>query len=155
MEGFDNLRKVLNDFGYEFKQQVRDKIYAENALATGELLNSIEFEVVEDETEGFTLYLLHAPYFHYVNENTKPHWPPKGSLEDWIESKPIIPTADENGRLPTVEQLDFLIRRKISREGTKGHYFFEATLNGLLEKYYPLIVDAIYADVEVDLQGLI
>lgn len=155
MEGFDNLRKVLNDFGNEFKQQVRDKIYAENALATGELLNSIEFEVEEDETEGFTLYLLHADYFHYVNENTKPHFPPKGALIDWIESKPIVPRADENGRLPTVEQLDYLIRRKISVEGTKGHYFFEATLNGLLEKYYPLIVDAIYKDIEVDLQGLI
>lgn len=152
---WENVNRVLTDFGYEFKQQIRDKIFAENAVATGELLNSIDFEVEFDETEGFTLWLLHADYFHYVNENTRPHWPPKLPIAQWIIDKPVQPYPDSNGRVPTVDQLNFLIRRKISEEGTQGHYFFEATLNGLLEKYYPLIVEAIYSDIEVDLAGLI
>lgn len=160
---YENVRKVLNEMGQDFAEEIRTRLKDEDAVATGELLDSIGFELEEDEEGLFTLYLTHADYFHYVNENTKPHWPPKYDkggkllLADWITARGLE-TAESTGNksLPTVEQLNFLIRRKISEDGTQGHYFFEATLNGLLERYYPLIVQAIYDDIENDmLQGLI
>lgn len=161
MEDFENLNRVLEQFGYEFKQQLRDKIVAENAVASGDLLNSIDCRV-EIEDECFVVYLYHADYFHYVNENTEPHWPPYDStektfpqIEKWVMDKPLQPYPDSSGKLPTIKQVTFLVARKISEEGTQGHYFFESTLNGLMEKYYPMIVDAIYKDIEKDLEGLI
>lgn len=161
MEDFENLNRVLEQFGYEFKQQLRDKIVAENAVASGELLNSIDCRV-EIEDDCFVVYLYHADYFHYVNENTEPHWPPYDStektfpqIEKWVMDKPLQPYPDSRGKLPTIKQVTFLVARKISEEGTQGHYFFESTLNGLMEKYYPMIVDAIYKDIEKDLEGLI
>ena len=152
---WENVRNVLNDMGREFQFQVREKIVAENAVATGDLLNSIGFEIEEDADGLFTLYLTHADYFHYVNENTVPHWPPREPILRWVEDKPLQPYPDANGKLPTVDQLTFLVSRKIAEEGTQGHYFFESVLNDLLEVYYPKIVDAIYADIEVELEGLI
>lgn len=151
----DNVRAVLNRMGQEFVAEIKMRITEEDAIATGDLLNSIGFELEEDEEGMFTLYLTHADYFHYVNENTKPHWPPKEPIAKWIEAKPVIP-EERNGKLPTVEQLNFLIRRKISEDGTQGHYFFERVLNSLVETYYPQIVEAIYKDIEEDLlEGLI
>ena len=145
----EHLEKVLNEFGLEFKQQVRDKIYAENAVATGGLLNSIDYELEKADDGSYTLYLTHADYFHYVNENTRPHFPPIMPIIQWVLDKPLATD------LPEVKSIAYAVQWKISEEGTKGHYFFEATLNGLMEKYYPKIVDAIYADIEEDLAGLI
>lgn len=161
MEDMENLKQVLDDFAFEFRQQICDKIVAENAVASGDLLNSIDCKV-EMEDDCFVVYLYHADYFHYVNENTVPHWAPYDStektfpqIEKWVGDKPLNPYPDSRGKLPTIKQVTFLVARKIAQEGTKGHYFFEATFNGLYEKYYHLIVDAIYKDIEKDLQGLI
>lgn len=145
----EHVRKVLDEMGYELKREVRDKIYAENAVATGDLLNSIDFAVEEDADGTLTLYLTHADYFHYVNENTKPHWAPIAPLIQWVQDKPLATS------LPEVKSIAYAVKQKIKDEGTQGHYFLEAALNGLLEKYYPLIVDAIYADIEEDMAGLI
>ena len=132
MEDFENLNRVLEQFVYEFKQQLRDKIVAENAVASGDLLNSIDCRPPYDSTE-----------------KTFPQ------IEKWVMDKPLQPYPDSRGKLPTIKQVTFLVARKISEEGTQGHYFFESTLNGLMEKYYPMIVDAIYKDIEKDLEGLI
>lgn len=145
----EHVRKVLEEFGYEFQQQVREKIFAENAVATGDLLNSIGYEIEEDAEGTLTLYLTHAEHFHYVNENTRPHWPPILPIVQWVIDKPLATD------LPEVNKIAHAVQWKIAQEGTQGHYFFESTLNGLMEKYYPKIVDAIYEDIEEDLAGLI
>lgn len=49
-------------------------------------------------------------YTGYVENDTKPHWPPKGSLAGWAHRHHIP---------------EFLVRRKISRFGTKGKHMFE------------------------------
>lgn len=146
---WENVRNVLNEMGREFQFQVREKIVAENAVATGDLLNSIGFEIEEDADGLFTLYLTHADYFHYVNENTVPHWPPILPIVQWVIDKPLATD------LPEVNKIAHAVQWKIAQEGTQGHYFFESVLNSLLEVYYPKIVDAIYADIEVELEGLI
>lgn len=53
-----------------------------------------------------------------VEEGTKPHWPPRGALADWVRLKLGVDPDD----VPSVE---FLIRRKIARRGTDGVHMFE------------------------------
>ncbi len=58
-----------------------------------------------------------APYAAYVHEGTRPHWPPSGVLTRWIEL--VLQVKDPK----EVKRLDFLIRRKIAKYGTKPQPF--------------------------------
>ncbi len=53
-----------------------------------------------------------APYALYVHEGTRAHWPPKGVLVRWIQL--VLGKSSEEA-----ERLDYVIRRKIARFGTK------------------------------------
>lgn len=145
MEEYRNLRKVLDDFGRDFMNLVADKIIEANGIATGEMLNTLDFEVLR-EGGHFTVYLKHTDYFPYFDQGTKPHFPPREPIEKWIQDKPIFPEPDDEGNLPTVEQLAFLIARKISRDGTEARNVFETAKAELVPKYEPLFAEALRDD---------
>lgn len=63
-----------------------------------------------------------APYAPFVEEDTVPHWPPKGALTAWVE-KVLGVTGD------AVARVEFLVRRKISIKGTKGQHMFRRGWN--------------------------
>lgn len=52
-----------------------------------------------------------------VELGTKPHWPPIGPIQHWVEGKLHVP-ANES------KSVAFLIARKIARKGTKGVRMF-------------------------------
>lgn len=131
---FKNLERVLNDFGNDFVNYVADKIIEANGIATGEMLNTLDFEVMK-ENGHYTVYLKHTDYFTYFDEGTEPHWPPREPIEQWVKDKPIYPEPDGRGNLPTVEQLAFLIARKISRDGTEARNVFEAAKQEIIPRY--------------------
>lgn len=148
---YKNLTKVLNDFGVEFVNLLADKIIEADGIASGEMLNTLDFNV---RKEGlyytFTVYLKHTDYFPYFDQGTRPHWPPKDPIIKWIQDKPIYPEADANGKLPTVEQLAFLISRKISQDGTEARNVFDAAKKELIPKYEQLFADALAKDIMED-----
>jgi hypothetical protein len=59
-------------------------------------------------------------YWRYIEMDTVPHWPPRDAILKWIQVKPVLPRPMKNGKLPTPEQLAFLISRKIAVFGTTG-----------------------------------
>lgn len=156
----ENLKQVLMDMGQEMKSLLIENIQAENGKATGEMLNSIDYEV--DELTGeIVLYLLSTDYFKYWDQGTAPHWVPKAAIAKWIEAKPIIPEprlgSDGKEYLPTVEQLNYLIRRKIAGEsptgkpgGTPSHGRLKAVADLLAETYATRISEAIIKDLIED-----
>ena len=155
-----HLIQVLNDFGKEFVQRIQDKIIEKDGIASGEMLNQMDFEVRKVGTQ-WILYLKHVDYFEYFDQGAAPHWPPQEPIKKWIETKPILPYADNNGKLPTVEQLTFLISRamaglspdKSKKGGIEGRDVFEPTRLELLPKYEPLIAQAIADDFMEDYLG--
>jgi hypothetical protein len=152
----ENLIKVLNEFGQELKQLLKENIEAEGGVATGDMLNSIDYEV-DEETGEIVLYLLSTEYFKWWDQGTTAHWPPKEPILKWIENKPIVPEEriDSKGNhyLPTVDQLAFLIRRKIAGEsptgkpgGTPSHGRLKAVADLLSDTYAERIGAAIIQD---------
>lgn len=77
--------------------------------------------------------------------------PPKGSLLQWMEWKHIVPqmTTLKSGKtvLPSMESLEFLIRRKIGREGTQGGFTWEATERELHDRLVRDVTAALRQDV--------
>lgn len=149
MEEFKNLKKTLNEFGQAFVNLVADKIIEADGIATGEMLNTLDFDV-RKEGGHFTVYLKHTDYFPYYDQGTSPHFPPREPIEKWIQDKPVYPEADSNGKLPTVEQLAFLIARKISRDGTEARNVFEAAKQELIPEWEPKFSAALAQDIMDD-----
>lgn len=137
---------VLKEYAAAAEDLYKDNLLADGRVATGELIDSIHAEVVTaDRIVAVDLHL--ADYWKYVEFGTAPHWPPPGALLRWIEAKPVIPRPDARGRIPTPQQLDYLIRRKISQVGTEGKPTLATTVEELNGQYLPLLEDAIAADL--------
>lgn len=144
-----NLQKVLDDYGVELRNLYQDNLIRLDAIATGDLLNDVEYEVVVNENR-IKLQLKLQDYWKYIEYGTKPHWPPVSAIEEWIKVKPVLPKPI-NGKLPTPKQLAYLIGRKISQKGTKAKYPLTDAISALKTKYEPLIYEAIKKDVNSDL----
>ena len=156
----ENLKRVLEEMGAELKNLLKENIVAENGVATGEMLASIDTDV-QQEADALVLYLLSTDYFKWWDQGTTAHWPPKYNKEgdklllaDWIEKKGLE-TAESTGdkSLPTVEQLNFLIRRKIAGlsptgkpGGTPSHGRLKAVADLLADTYAEKIGAAIIQD---------
>lgn len=163
---FPRTYEVLDNMGKDFCDIVLQVIEDKDGIATGELYNSINWKIEEDEN-GLTLYMLSAEHFKFWNDGTEPHFPPLKAIEDWVKAKGIQSrpmrvvrkwswtlksgevkhNAKEVDILPTVKQLAFLVARKISIEGTEPRGAFEYAYDKLIGYYEPLIVDAYMEDV--------
>lgn len=95
--------------------------------ASGNLLSSLTAKVNFDDTK-YEIVIEGADYGKYLEEGTKPHFPPIEAILQWIRIKPILPQP-YNGKLPTEKQLAFLIGRKISKVGTEGTHLFEKIID--------------------------
>lgn len=128
-----NFDKILNDF----KEAYRQHIESSGHNASGNLANSMTWEV-EEGVNRYIITLTLPEYARYVEEGTKPHFPPIDAIKKWIKIKPIMPRPMSNGKLPTENQLAYLISRKISLEGTKPTHLLKDTMNDfqLISKLY-------------------
>lgn len=120
---FTHLEKVLQEYGERVKTTYQGKLDSEGVNATGSLKNSISVIVEKDETTiEVSLNLNH--YWKWI-EGGRPPTQNNGNGElrrailDWIRVKPVLPTPF-NGKLPTEEQLAYLISRKIHTLGYEG-----------------------------------
>ena len=161
-----NLIQVLNEFGAEYRNVVQDLIIQDGGIASGEMLNAMDFRT--GETGGsIIVYLEHTDYFPYYNDGSPAHWPPREPIERWIENKPIYPD-ERNGSLPTVQQLAFLIARAMAGKsphqselknpdgGTEAHNIMDRAFKEVFPKYEKKIYEAQIKDfVESELKGLV
>ena len=94
-------------------QAIRDTISSKRLDASGNLSNSIETHFdIEGETYSVIIEL--ADYWKYVEDGRGP-----GKL---------VPSAQSSRKVPSTEQLAYLIGRKIATQGTKATHFLSETL---------------------------
>lgn len=149
-----HTEKVLQGYADDFLGRLKDRLIRDDKYASGRLLASLQTRVVCTDSE-VSVWLSSEDYLEYINEGTRPHWPPKEPIIQWIRDKGIEPYPDNNGRLPTVEGLAFLISRKISRDGTEADPVVDETLREVNEAWLPRIEEAIMEDVEDEVDAII
>lgn len=115
----DNLRAVLMEYGIAVRNLYQDRLILHDRIASGELLNSVNVHV-EQGDGSYEVQLDLADYWRYIEMDTAPHWPPPSAILKWIQVKPVLPRPMKNGKIPTPQQLAYLIGRKIAVFGTKG-----------------------------------
>ncbi len=139
-----NTLRILQELAQDVEQNYKEHLEQHGRIASGDLLRSISTEI---EVRGTTyiVWLNLADYWKYVEEDTRPHWPPKAAIDRWIFIKPVLPRPGV--KPPTPEQLSYLIRRKIALEGTKGSHDLRDTENAVLPMYEERILEALERDV--------
>lgn len=140
------LERVLNEFADTFIQNARDNLQADGSIATGELYDSFE-KIIEIGEDYFSVKISLADYWTFVNSGRGPgKFPPPNAIRRWIEVKPVSPYPI-NGKTPSVDQLTFLISRKIANEGTPPQPFFQPAVDEALRTFSGAIDKAIEDDV--------
>lgn len=149
---FPNLTRVLNEYGQGLVENYKAALGAESINASGELANSVKY-VIDDKVKGrFEVKLELLEYWKYVEYGRKAgKMPPISAIKQWIEVKPIIPRPMKNGKLPTTNQLAYLISRKIGLEGTKGRGVLSERIENANRVFWEDIEDAILKDLGIQL----
>lgn len=137
---------TLDEYAKKAEELYKRKLTDKGINASYKLLNSVE-TVVRRNDDTFTVTINLEDYWYYVENGRGPgKFPPIDKILEWVRIKPVIPYSDSRGRLPTEEQLAFLIARKISREGTEGRNVLFETVDELNRYYLPLLQKALDDD---------
>lgn len=140
-----NIQRVLEALGDQIIDVYRRKLYEGGTNATGLLGNSLSC-IVKTEDGIYDLYLSLQDYWKYVENGRQPgKFPPMDVIKQWIQVKPVIPDA-RTGKLPTIDQLTFLISRSIAINGIQPKNYLENTLREF--EYDPQFYEAISKDIE-------
>ncbi|MCR5071202.1 MAG: hypothetical protein K6A62_04675 [Bacteroidales bacterium] len=129
---FPELERILRDYADYFRNDYEQRLIGHDRYASGGLLDSIRTNIQVGET-GYTVTVTLKEYWKYVEEDTRPHWPPPQAILRWVEIKPTLPRPYVlDGKEISPKSLAYLIGRKISRVGTKGtHDMAEAKADAL------------------------
>lgn len=150
-----NVRQVLEDFAKDMKENYKEHLEWHNRMTQErKLIDSVETEVVVGD-RSFRVEMELNEYWKYVENDTKPHFPPPSAILKWVQIKPVIPRPFDNGKIPTPQQLAFLIGRKIAREGTEGSHDYEKTFEGVYAWYEEKIAEALAKDMTKVIKRLV
>lgn len=145
---YTELETLLQQLAQDFRAGYRDKLQRDGNYTTRgqkpRLMDIPDSALhVEREQDGYVVSIDLNDYWKYVENDTRPHWPPRAAILEWVRIKPLVPRPDRKGRIPTQEQLAYLVSRKIAREGTTGNHAFAKTQDALLGFYIPKIEEAL------------
>lgn len=153
---FENLQRVLEEFGMLVVEHYKQHLMVNGHLATEKLLTSVKLLPVKDLEVSISL----EEYWKRVEYDNKPHWAPPEAILNWVKAKHILPSKDYDGKLPTQEQLAFLINRSIAGEspnqaqlknphgGTTGTHDLEKSIEEVNAMFEVKIAEALAMDVE-------
>lgn len=149
---WDNLTKVLNEFGQLLVTEYKEALILNDKNASDGLYNSVRY-ILDNKTKGqLSINLELMDYWKYVENGRKAgKWPPISAIQRWIEIKPVLPRPMANGKLPTNEQLAFLIARKIGLEGIAPQPLLKQSLDNVMDVMMEFIEEAIAKDIQTDL----
>lgn len=136
MEITQDISNVCTELLERYKSEIKNSGHN----ASGELANTASYKVKWDG-KYFELYFSLQDYWKYLENGTKPHFPPIDKIEQWVRVKPIVPQA-MNGRVPTTKQVAYLIARSISIKGTKPTQILQKTVDNA-DDLISVLVDAI------------
>lgn len=144
---------TIQDITNNFCTELRNRLSNNNTDASGKLSKSIK-GIVKQSGKWVTISIQMEEYWRYIENGTKPHFPPIDAIKKWISVKPVLPRPLKNGKLPTTNQLAYLIGRKIAKKGTLPQPFLKPTLTDfdLVGKVYNEVVNLINKQITEEIE---
>ncbi len=143
-----HVQAVMEEMAIAIRNEYQDNLIRNDRIASGDLLNNIEYEITRDDFT-YTIYVKMKDYWYFVENGRKAgKWPPIDNILNWIKIKPVLPRPNAEGKLPTPQQLAFLIARKIGEEGTEGTQDLRKATDTIWDTFEDRLYEAIDADVD-------
>lgn len=132
-----DIKTICQDIADVFKNKMLQAGYNQQ----GELYNFTW--TTEFNGSLFELYFNLPDYWIYAENGRKPgKFPPPEEILKWIQFKQLVPRT-RNGRVPTTNQLVYLISKKIAEKGTQGKHLLQQTIDETYNTLVDQLVDAI------------
>ena len=142
--------KEIRDICTQICDVYRDKMRNAGYDPNGELMKFTW--VTEYNGNLFQLYFNLPNYFPYAEYGRRPgKFPPPDAILKWIQFKRIVPSS-HSGKIPTTNQLVYLISRKIALKGTQGKHLLQETINSTYDTLVDRLVEAIADNIENELE---
>lgn len=145
-----HVEAVLQSFAEALCKQYKQNLKENDRYTTlgtdTRLIDSVT-AFVEAGESAYEVKLTLNDYWKYVEEDTKPHFPPREAILRWVKIKPVIPRP-YNGSIPSEEKLADLICWKIASKGTKGTHDLAEARASTIEAFRWQLVEALAEDVE-------
>lgn len=143
-----HVQAVMEEMAIAIRNEYQDNLIRNDRIASGDLLNNIEYEITRGDFT-YTIYVKMKDYWYFVENGRKAgKWPPIQNILDWIKIKPVLPRPNAEGKLPTPQQLAFLIARKIGEEGTEGTQDLRKATDTIWDTFEDRLYEAIDEDVD-------
>ena len=143
-----HVQAVMEEMAIAIRNEYQDNLIRNDRIASGDLLNNIEYEITRGDFT-YTIYVKMKDYWYYVENGRKAgKRPPIQNILDWIKIKPVLPRPNAEGKLPTPQQLAFLIARKIGEEGTEGTQDLRKATDTIWDTFEDRLYEAIDEDVD-------
>ena len=152
MEETTEIRNICE----QIAQVYRDKMMNAGYDLNGELMKFTW--VTEYNGNLFQLYFNLPDYWQYAEYGRRPgRFPPPDEILKWIQVKRIVPSS-HSGKIPTTNQLVYLISRKIALKGTQGKHLLQQTVDEtydtLVDRLVEVIADKIENELEKDIKEI-
>ena len=146
MEQTTEIRNICE----QIAQVYRDKMSNAGYDSNGELMQFTW--VTEYNGNLFELYFNLPDYWQYAENGRRPgKFPPPDAILKWIQFKRIVPSS-HSGKIPTTNQLVYLISRKIALKGTQGKPLLQQTNDETYDTLVDRLVEAIADKIENELE---
>lgn len=153
---FPNLVAVLQEYGQRVEALYRDELIKEGKNASYNLLDSIQY-IYQHKGNEYSISLSLAHYWRYIEYGRKPNskFPPINAILDWIKIKPVIPSPDKNGRIPSPKSLAYLIGRKIANQGIPAQPLLKNAVTATNEQMNDAIIEALHKDLDANMTAIL
>lgn len=122
------LESKMHLIGSVIDADARREILAKDIIDKGDFYANAGY-VVESDASGIILRVgsnvKHEPF---VLGGKTPSWTPIAPLKAWVERKGLSWADKKTGKTLKVEQMAYMIRSKIKREGIQGRNVYETVL---------------------------
>lgn len=161
----ENVMNTLEAYAQKVRNLYQDKLIQDDKIASGKLLNSVEYQVVNNGV-AYEVQLRLEDYWKYVEygvqgekNTTSPFknagWKAYPFILKWISVKPVIPRPFDNGRIPTPKQLAYLITRSIGKKGILPGDQLKDSIEEVNARYKDKLVFALHQDMDTIMKVLV
>lgn len=146
---FSRTEALLNSFAQTIVNRYREKIVD---YASGKLYKTIDYTITS-KSDSYLVIINLEDYWKYIEKGRRAgaKMPPVEAIENWIKVRKILPrpVALKSGkqRVPTVQQLAYVIARSISRKGIAPRPFMRESIEDTLNDFSSKLTAAVREDV--------
>ena len=146
---FSRTEALLNSFSNTLISRYREHI---SEYASGKLYKTIDYSITA-QNDSYLVTINLEEYWKFIEKGRRAgaKIPPVSAIENWIKIRKILPRPvtlkSGKQRVPTVQQLAYVIARSIARKGIAPRPFMRESIEDTMKDFQSKLSAVIREDV--------